>query len=99
MTFSVTILFEKALYPTHALAKMTPLLCVDFLDMVGRWSSEFGESIFGNVEIGDDKIFAIKRRKSMQDIFKAHRSHYDTRLRKRRQSLPALEEDSVELST
>ena len=64
-----------------------------------RWSSEFGESIFGNVEIWDDKKMVMKRQKSMQDIFKAHRSHYDTRLRKRRQSLPGLEEDSVELST
>ena len=37
MTFSATFLFEKALYPiTHALAKMTPLLCVNFLDVVGQ---------------------------------------------------------------
>ena len=35
MTFSATFLFEKALC-THALAKMTPLLCVDFLDVVGQ---------------------------------------------------------------
>ena len=98
MTFSVTILFEKALYPCIG-EDDTSTLC--WLPWCGwtRWSSEFGESIFGNAEIGDDKKMVIKRQKSMQDIFKAHRSHYDTRLRKRRQSLPALEEDSVELST
>ena len=93
------ILCEKVQYPCNG-QDVTSTLCWLPWYAWTRWSSEFGESIFSNVEIGDDKILVMKRRKSVQDIFKAHRmSHYETLLRKRRQSLPALEEDSVELST
>ena len=63
----VTILFEKALYPCIG-EDDTSTLC--WLPWCGwtRWSSEFGESIFGNVEIGGDKKMVMKRQNSMQDI-------------------------------